>query len=195
MWALFGLLLLTGATVLVIDEIAQYRARAVAAGAARTSRCSRLRRLKAVSDGYGLDVVDTTFRVRNNLITWDEGVAVVDARARDIDAHWRALAPMPRSPAAAGAVRADRAGARARRRAPWRRCARSCERRDIGALGRFADTELYPAVDPVTARLKRVGDLAWSTPNAWCAPTIERGRRAQRVAHRAVAAGAAGWRR
>ena len=76
LWALFGLFLLTGATVLVIDEIAQYRSRQ-SLYALKDESLLGLRRIKSVSDSYGLDYVDTTFRARNYLITWNEGVAVV----------------------------------------------------------------------------------------------------------------------
>ena len=34
--------------------------------------------LKAVADGYSLGVVDTTSKVRNKLIDWDRGLAVLD---------------------------------------------------------------------------------------------------------------------
>ena len=91
LWALFGLFLLTGATVLVLDEIAQYRARS-SLQQMKDDSLQRMRRLKAVSDGYGLDIVDTTFRVRNYLMTWNQGVAVVDAARARIDQDWQALA-------------------------------------------------------------------------------------------------------
>ena len=97
LWGLFGLFLLAGATVLVIDEYVQYRQRA-SLETLRDNSLQRLRHLKAVSDGYGLDVVDTTFRVRNNLMTWNQGVATLDAARAKIDRSWKALAPMPRDP-------------------------------------------------------------------------------------------------
>ena len=96
--ALFGLFLLAGATVLVIDEVAQYHARQSLL-ALKDDSLLRMRRLKAVSDAYGLDVVDTTFRVRNNLITWQDGVAVVDDANARIARDWSALKAMPRSTA------------------------------------------------------------------------------------------------
>src|SRR5690606_22526798 len=130
--ALFAMLLLAGTTVLVVDEYAQYRARQ-SLEALNAHSLGRLRALKAVSDGYNLGVVNTTFKVRNDLIGWEEGIAALDE-------------------APAGArVRADIAAARLRA---------ILEQQDIGALGRFADTELYPAVDPVVAGLQRLSDQA-----------------------------------
>ena len=84
LWGLFGLFLLAGATVLVIDEMLQYRARTSLEQMQRQLAAAPAR-VKAVSDGYGLDVVDTTFRVRNDLMTWDKGVATIDAARKKID--------------------------------------------------------------------------------------------------------------
>ncbi|HEY0502404.1 MAG TPA: ATP-binding protein [Lysobacter sp.] len=158
LWALFGLFLLTGATVLVVDEIAQYRARQSLL-ALRGESLLGLRELKTVSDAYGLDVVDTTFRVRNYLISWSEGVAVLDAARRRIDSSWVTLEHLPRTTeeqthfraAKAERIAADAAAAELRA---------ILQREDIKALGKFADTRLYPSIDPVTLRLKLLSDLA-----------------------------------
>ena len=67
LWGLFGLFLLAGTSVLLIDEIEQQRAR----GTLQTLQDDALlglRLIKTISDAYGLDVVDTTFRVRNDLV-------------------------------------------------------------------------------------------------------------------------------
>jgi len=158
LWILFGLFLLTGATVLVVDEIAQYQARQSLL-ALRGQSLLSLREIKSVSDAYGLDVVDTTFRTRNYLITWEEGEAALDAARRRIDNSWAALASLPRTPeedthfraAAQERVAADAAVAELQA---------ILARKDIGALGRFADTRLYPSIDPLTLRLKVLSDLA-----------------------------------
>ncbi|HEU0307086.1 MAG TPA: ATP-binding protein, partial [Lysobacter sp.] len=158
LWALFGLFLLTGATVLVLDEVAQYQARRSLL-ALRGESLLGLREIKAVSDAYGLDVVDTTFRTRNYLITWEEGEAVIDAARVRIDKSWASLTRLPRSPeeethfraAEQERVAADAAMAELRA---------ILARKDIRDLGRFADTRLYPAIDPVTLRLKLLSDLA-----------------------------------
>jgi signal transduction histidine kinase/CheY-like chemotaxis protein/HPt (histidine-containing phosphotransfer) domain-containing protein/CHASE3 domain sensor protein len=158
LWTLFGLLLLTGACVLVIDEIAQYHQRQ-SLQSLKDESLGRLRRLKEVSDGYGLDMVDTTFRVRNYLIDWNAGLAKLDAARTSIDRNWHELEALPRTPeqqqlflrTAQSRVRADRAMAQLRE---------ILQRHDIQALGRFADGTLYPAVDPVTSRLQQLSDLA-----------------------------------
>ena len=87
---LFGLLLLTGAGVLVLDELErQSNMRTLAE--LKDESLAILRRTKAVSDAYGLDLVDTTFRVRTGLISWEEGLQVVDNARLRAHEHWRAL--------------------------------------------------------------------------------------------------------
>src|SRR6478609_1979721 len=115
---LFALMFAGALAVLALDE-AERRDNARVMDQLREESLRSLRRIKKVSDAYGLDYVSTTFRVRNDLIGWDEGVRVRDAAKLRIvlAAH------------------------------------------DMSALGRFADTELFPAMDPVTKRMKALSDL------------------------------------
>ncbi|KFL36188.1 ATP-binding protein [Arenimonas donghaensis] len=154
---LFGLLLLTGAAVLVLDEY-ERRQNQQALLALKDESLAGLRRIKAVSDAYGMEFVDTTFRVRNGLISWEEGLQVVDhARARIRD-HWQALESMPLTGEQAqifaqvqrSKLRADTAAETLRQ---------TLAQKDMAGLARFADTELYPAIDPVTTRMKHLSDL------------------------------------
>ena len=154
---LFGLLLLTGAAVLALDEYERQQNQA-ALLALKDESLAGLRRIKAVSDAYGMDIVDTTFRVRNHLISWEEGLQVVDHARLRIRDHWQALEAMPLTEEQAqifaqvqrSKVRADTAAETLRQ---------TLVQKDIVGLGRFADTELYPAIDPVTTRMKHLGDL------------------------------------
>jgi PAS domain S-box-containing protein len=152
-----ALMTLACAGVLLLDEWERRRSSA-ALVQLKDESLSSLRRIKAISDAYALDVVDTTFRVRNDLISWEEGVQVVDSARLRIDQHWLALRQIPKTDEqrelvaqiAQARVRADRAAATLRE---------ILVREDIVALGRFADTELYPAIDPVTRRLKYLSDV------------------------------------
>ncbi|MDR7100162.1 signal transduction histidine kinase/CheY-like chemotaxis protein/HPt (histidine-containing phosphotransfer) domain-containing protein [Lysobacter niabensis] len=158
LWILFGLFLLTGATVLVVDEVAQYQARQSLL-ALRGQSLLGLREIKAVSDAYGLEVVDTTFRTRNHLITWEEGEARIDAARVRIDRSWESLAQLPRTPEEATHFRAAEQE-RVAADAAMVELHGILARKDIDALGSFATTRLYPAIDPVTLRLKLLSDLA-----------------------------------
>jgi PAS domain S-box-containing protein len=173
---LFGLLLLTTTALLVLDEWERQRSQA-AITALKDRSLTLLRRVKAVSDAYGLDVVDTTFRVRNYLIDWDEGVVVLDNAAIRIDQHWRAIASEVREPHQREVVQAI-VSSRQRADIAARELREILQRRDIAALGRFADTELYPAVDPVTTRLKYLSDLILIEAERDVLAESERSRRA-----------------
>ena len=154
---LFGLLLLTGAGVLALDEI-ERRHNQQALVELKDESLAGLRRIKAVSDAYGLDIVDTTFRVRNDLISWQEGVQAVDHARLRIREHWAALEKMPRTREQAELfAQVERARVRADTAAETLHRILLAE--DIVALGRFADIALYPAIDPVTTRMKHLGDL------------------------------------
>ena len=155
--ALFGLLLLTGAGVLALDEWSEYRTRR-ALEELNSESLAGLRRIKAVSDAYSMEIVDTAFKVRNHLMGWEQGRGIVENAQTRIRAHWAELQRMPRPPEqqtlfaqiAQARVDADRAS---------QKLAGILEAQDIVALGRFADSEMYPAIDPVTTRLKFLSDL------------------------------------
>jgi signal transduction histidine kinase/DNA-binding NarL/FixJ family response regulator len=155
--ALFGLLLLAGAIVLVLDEIALRRQIATFDSLQRDS-LTGLRLAKSISDAYGLEIVDTTYRVRNYLMGWDQGVATIDTAEADIHHDWDALIKTDLSPdqrelideVAKARVIADLAATKLRG---------ILKAQDMPALGKFADTELYPAIDPVTNRLQFLADV------------------------------------
>jgi signal transduction histidine kinase/CheY-like chemotaxis protein/HPt (histidine-containing phosphotransfer) domain-containing protein len=155
--ALFGLLLVTGAVVLVLDEIALRREIATFNSLQHDS-LTGLRLAKSISDAYGLEVVDTTYRVRNYLMGWEQGVTTIETAQSDIRHDWDALLQTNLSPdqrelideVAKARVIADRAAAKLRG---------ILKAQDMPALGKFADTELYPAIDPVTNRLQFLADV------------------------------------
>ena len=176
LWGLFGLFLLAGTSVLLIDEIEQQRAR----GTLQTLQDDALlglRLIKTISDAYGLDVVDTTFRVRNDLVGWDEGLARVENAQRRIDQAWLRLQTLPHTAQeneqlhAAGLARRSADAAADELREILRR-------RDLLALGRFADTRLYPAIDPLTQRMQILSDLELAQTDAVVRADLVRSERA-----------------
>ena len=160
---LFGLLLATGATVLVLDTLNE-RATVATIDQLRQDSLAGLRYVKNISDAYGLDVVDTTFRVRNHLMGWEQGVEVLDRATERIQDQWDRLLQTHLTEVQQTLVddirrqreSADRAAAKLRA---------ILQSQNIDDLGRFADTELYPAIDPVTTRLKFLSDLKMITAN------------------------------
>ena len=94
---LFGLLLGTGFCVLVMDEL-ELRDEISTFDALLRDSLSGLRLAKSISDSYRLEIVDTTFRVRNSLLGWDQGARMVDTAQSDIQRHWQALLETNLSP-------------------------------------------------------------------------------------------------
>lgn len=170
-----GLMVFAFTGLLLLDEWERQKNTA-ALEQLKNDSLSSLRRIKAVSDSFGLDVVDTTFRVRNSLISWDEGIQVVDTANLRIQEHWAALLQSRQNPEQAALVEqisqakvsADRATAQLRD---------ILLKKDVVALGNFADTALYPAIDPVTTRLKLLSDLELIQADRRVRAEAERSRR------------------
>lgn len=160
---LFGLLLATGVTVLVLDTINE-RATIATITRVREDSLAGMRYVKSISDAYGMDVVDTAFRVRNGLMGWDQGVEVLDRASDRIQDQWDKLLATNLTEVQTTLVEdlrrqresADRAAAKLRA---------ILTSQNMTDLGRFADTELYPAIDPVTTRLKFLSELQMITAN------------------------------
>ncbi|QIL19405.1 ATP-binding protein [Thermomonas sp. HDW16] len=173
LWGLFGLFLLTGALVLALDELGQYRAERSMV-AMRDDVLAGMARIRRLSDAYSQDVVNTTFRARNYLVSWDDAVVAVDHAQATIDTEWAAL----QSSEFAGDDRALLIQAlqdRTRADRAVRSLRQMLEAKDIRALGRFADRELYPAIDPLAERLQVVARRGQIRADALVQAEITRG--------------------
>src|SRR6476660_3130327 len=84
LWGLFGLFLLAGGLVLVLDEVGQYHSQRTML-ALKDDVLDGRRRIRRLSDAYSLDVVDTTCKARNALVEWDDALAGVDRAQARID--------------------------------------------------------------------------------------------------------------
>jgi len=154
---LFALVFVSAVAVLLLDE-AERRDNARVVDQLREESMRSLRQAKALSDAYGLDIVGTTFRVRNDLLSWEEGVRNVDNARERIEQNWTVLTAAPRTQ-----VQREMISRIAQARAPAD--AATAQLRDIlvrqdgPAIGVFADTVLFPAMDPLQRRLKALSDL------------------------------------
>ncbi|MGV8943918.1 ATP-binding protein [Thermomonas sp.] len=170
---LFGLFLLTGALVLVLDEIGQHYARQSLV-AMKDDMLSGMRRISRLSDAYSLGLVDTAFRSRNHLITWDEGLATLDQAHATAETEWAALQQMDLDPEDQALLdQALQARPRADAAMAWLRGA--LQNKDVRALGKFADSELYVAVDPLAERLQLIADHSQLRASALVQTEIRRG--------------------
>jgi two-component system, NarL family, sensor histidine kinase EvgS len=154
---LFAMVLLASVGLFLFDEWDRYQGR-LASEQLRSVSLNNVRTIKIISDSYGLEYVDTTFRVRNYLISWDEGIKTVADAQISIDNHWQLLQNAdltPQQRALVSQINIDRK--RADAVAIKLRGIFALE--DIVELGKFADTELFPAIDPIRLRLKTLADL------------------------------------
>jgi signal transduction histidine kinase/CheY-like chemotaxis protein/HPt (histidine-containing phosphotransfer) domain-containing protein len=155
--ALFGLLLGAGFCVLVMDELALQDEISTFDSLLHDS-LSGLRLAKSISDSYGLEIVDTTWRVRNSLMGWDQGAKAISVAISDIRRDWEALLVTDLSPEQR-ILTGEIAKARVVADAATAKLYAILQTQDISALGKFADRELYPAMDPVTTRLQFLADV------------------------------------
>ena len=121
-------------------------------------RVEPMQRLKAVSDLYAVNIVDTAHKARAGTVSPAEALkSVADAKAA-IAENWsayRATAMTAEEEAlvekvAAGLPKAD---------AAVNRLESVLKSGDAAALAAFAERELYPAIDPVTANVGALVDL------------------------------------
>ncbi len=154
---LFAIMLVAAGSVLALDAIYQ-RGHGATLNHLYDNALGGQTAARILSESYGIDIIGVTFKVRNGLMSFDEGAAVVD-RARQrirqsvamLDAE--SMPPQQREVwtrivqerhAADAAVTALRAQLMAH---------------DVAGLGKLADQRLFPAVDPLLGDLGLLADL------------------------------------
>jgi methyl-accepting chemotaxis protein len=121
-------------------------------------RVAPLQQLKIVSDMYAVNIVDTAHKARAGAITFPEALDSLTRAKTAIRDNWTAYASTDKpaeEQAMADEVRQHLPAADAAV-AEMEAILRSGDR---AALGAFADTRLYPAIDPVTAAVSSMVDL------------------------------------
>jgi methyl-accepting chemotaxis protein len=116
-----------------------------------------LEQLKNISASYGISVVDTSHKVRNGSLNWEQGVAVLDKAAGEIKTSWLAYVALNHEPKTRdmigkltpAIVAADAAIVDLRR---------ALSGRNQAALDDYVLNRLYQVMDPVTAGLEALMD-------------------------------------
>ncbi len=173
LWGLFGLFLLTGLVVLVLDEVSQHRTQQ-SMMAMRDDVQAGIRRMRRLSEAYRQGVVDNTFRTRNYLVDWDEALATLDRAQANIDIEWKAV--QAHRDGDDRALLDEALQARPRADAAMANLRKVLLAKDIRALGRFADKELYPAIDPLAERLQAVAERGQGRADVLVQGEITRGK-------------------
>ena len=117
-----------------------------------------LKQLKAVSDMYAVNIVDTCHKVRNGNLSWSEGLKNIDQANQVIETQWNAYTATQMDAAEAQLVKeaqplmkkADLSIAKSRS---------LMEHQDKEALAAYTITELYPNIDPISEKISQLVDL------------------------------------
>lgn len=123
-----------------------------------TDRVLPMEQLKVIADRYAVNIVDTVHKVRSGALGFAEGSASVEAALRDIDQSWNAYMATyltTEEKAMAESFAKDRLQADAKVKVLLGLLAS----KDQAALATFADTELYPTIDPLGGDVGALIDL------------------------------------
>ena len=154
---LFGVMLVAAGCVLALDAIYQRNHEATLNGLYDNALGGQSQ-VKALTDAYGIDIIGVTFKVRNGLMTFDQGLAAVDEAQKRIGQAFDALeaeSMPPRQHELLVAIRDERAPADSAVAALREQLAAH----SMNGLGHFADTRLFPALDPLLSDLGLMADL------------------------------------
>ncbi|WP_296596125.1 methyl-accepting chemotaxis protein [Phenylobacterium sp.] len=121
-------------------------------------RVRPLEELKAVSDMYAVNVVDTAHKVRSGALTPAQGIAGLKRAEAEIKDHWSAYTATRLTDEEARLVREVQGTLPAARSAVGR-LNTILAANDRVALDAFVTHDLYPAIDPVTNSIGKLVDL------------------------------------
>jgi len=154
---LFGVMLLAAGVVLALDAIYQ-RGHEATLNRLYDNALGGQSNVKTLTDAYGITVIGVTFKVRNGLMTFDQGLAAVGQARQRSDQAFVALAAEsmpPRQREVFASIRRERQPADA----AIARLRAQLAARSTPGVGNFADTELFPALDPLLSDLDLLADL------------------------------------
>jgi methyl-accepting chemotaxis protein len=121
-------------------------------------RVQPMEQLKVIADRYAVDIVDTAHKVRSGAMTAEDGVAGVNRALADIEDHWKQYT---------ATTLTDEEKQIAEHFDTMRRDADKGVQelrdifaaKDMAALANFADTKLYPTIDPLGTDIAKLIDL------------------------------------
>ncbi|HKV65054.1 MAG TPA: ATP-binding protein [Rhodanobacteraceae bacterium] len=154
---LFGVMLLAAGLVLALDALYQ-RGHEATLNRLYDNALGGQSNVKTLTDAYGITVVGVTFKVRNGLMTFDQGLAAVDHARQRGDQAFAALAAES-MPARQRDVFASIQRERPPADAAITRLRAQLAARSIPGVANFADTGLFPAIDPLLSDLNLLADL------------------------------------
>jgi methyl-accepting chemotaxis protein len=154
LWALVGIIL--GAMV-VLGAYGLFQLKTTVGGlqTVYNDRVVPLSDLKIIADMYAVNIVDTSHKVRNGNISWQQARDNVDSALKTIDAKWQgylATVLVDDEERLVAEIRplmeASKAG--------LTKLQDILQREDRAQLAQFASNELYPVIDPLSERFSQL---------------------------------------
>jgi methyl-accepting chemotaxis protein len=154
LWALVGIILLAMAG-LGIYGLVQLKATVGGLQTVYNDRVVPLRDLKLIADMYAVNIVDTTHKVRNGNIDWQQARQNVDAALKTIDEKWKGYL---------ATVLVDDEQKLVTEIHPLMETSQVSltklrgilQKEDKIQLAEFASNELYPVIDPLSDRFSQL---------------------------------------
>lgn len=122
------------------------------------NRVIPLQQLKAMSDMLDQNIVDTSHKVNAHSVTWAQGEADVAYALKDIDKHWKGFTSSNLSPEEKKLI-VDAEPLLAKANTAARKLQEIMRSQDATALNVFTIEELYPAIDPLNAKISELTNL------------------------------------
>jgi methyl-accepting chemotaxis protein len=121
-------------------------------------RVMPMEQLKVIADRYAVDIVDTAHKVRSGALTAEEGVAGVNRALYDIETKW-GLYIATTLTEEEKMLAQHFAALRQAANAGVQELLSILQTDDTAALATFADTKLYPTIDPLGTIIAQLIDL------------------------------------
>ena len=122
------------------------------------NRVVPMQQLKAAVDMYAVNIVDTAHKARDGAMTSDQAIQAITAAKSTIASNWNAYR-VTRMTTDEHALVESTSAALPAANAAVDELERLLRAGDTAGLDRFVRTDLYPAIDPVSANMAKLVDL------------------------------------
>ncbi len=119
------------------------------------TRVLPLQHLKAISDAYAVDIVDTSHKVRGGTFDFEKGIASVEASVRTINDRWAQFRATPHGEEEKALI-AEVEAQKSRTDAGVRQQLQILRGGSLSAIAAFNDQQLYPIIEPMTAIIDKL---------------------------------------
>ncbi|MDM4764451.1 methyl-accepting chemotaxis protein [Pelomonas sp. SE-A7] len=117
-----------------------------------------IKQLNAVADGYAVAVVDGAHKMRAGALKPDAGIKAIEQALKDVDKNWKEYLATELTKEEQGLIDKTKPALKTAEAAAGKllELARSG---NMEGLAKFAETEMYPAIDPLSGDIQELIDL------------------------------------